>query len=298
MGTKNPGWFALIDKNPMLWGYGVLLLYLLLNNSINASSVWIEHSRDPGNTLLWWEPWLWEFSSLLSTLTLCPLLFWFFRLYPPRFNALRQQLLVHALVSLLFSLSHVGLMVLQRELVYHWQGMGYNFGPLGRELWYEYRKDVWGYLFLLTCYQLLGFVWRRLKGDARLIAEQANQHSSEPEPAAQAPKHFLVRKLDKEFLVKVADIDWLEANGNYVNLHSAGRIYPLRATLAQLCSQLESQGFSRIHRSLAVNHRAIQSISYDASGDGEIELSGGQRLALSRRYKEQLRNQFRQVAPT
>lgn len=297
MGTKNPAWFAVVDRNPALYGYLLLALYLLVNNSINADSVWIEYSRHPGNSLLWWEPWLWELSSMLSTLLLCPLLFWFFRHYPPRFSALRRQLLLHAVLSLLFSLSHVALMVLQRELVYHWQGMGYDFGPLARELWYEYRKDVWGYLFLLTCYQLASFVWRRLKGDASLIAEQADKIDS-PEAAAAAPKHFLVRKLDKEFLVKVADIDWLEANGNYVNLHSAGRIYPLRATLAQLCSQLESQGFSRIHRSLAVNHRAIQSISYDASGDGEIELSGGQRLALSRRYKEQLRNQFRQVAPT
>ncbi|MFC4653857.1 MULTISPECIES: LytR/AlgR family response regulator transcription factor [Rheinheimera] len=296
MGTKNPGWFALIDKSPALWGYLALALYMLLNNSINASSVWIEHSRDPANTLLWWEPWLWEFSSLLSTLSLCPLLFWFFRHYPPRFSALRQQLLAHALASLLFSLSHIGLMVLLRELVYHWQDMGYDFGPLARELWYEYRKDVWGYLFLLTSHQLLGFVWRRLKGDARLIAEQADKIDT-TEATAVAPKHFLVRKLDKEFLVKVADIDWLEANGNYVNLHSAGRIYPLRATLVQLCSQLEAQGFSRIHRSLAVNHQAIRSISYEASGDGEIELNTGQRLALSRRYKEQLRNQFRQGEP-
>lgn len=112
-----------------------------------------------------------------------------------------------------------------------------------------------------------------------------NQNSTSPE-------HFLVRKLDKEFLVKVVDIDWLESSGNYVNLHSKGRIYPLRATLANTVELLQHKGFSRIHRSLAVNHHAIHSISYDPSGDGEILLNSGERLNLSRRFKDEFRARF------
>lgn len=107
--------------------------------------------------------------------------------------------------------------------------------------------------------------------------------------ALKAPGHFLVKKLDKEFLIRVVEIEWLEASGNYVNLHSKGRIYPLRATLSNTLLQLSSKGFSRIHRSLAVNHKAIDSIRYDSSGDGDILLKSGQQLALSRRYKEAFR---------
>jgi DNA-binding LytR/AlgR family response regulator len=197
-------------------------------------------------------------------------------------------------------------------------------------LFYEYRKDVWGYLFFLGLYQLLQFVYHRLTGDATLMSGDdelapdltapnrtvermtntgAGQSSSEPVTKVEqqgnvsaatiptaarshTPQHFLVKKLDREFLVAISDIEWLEACGNYVNLHSKGRIYPLRATLSQTMLQLEIQGFSRIHRSFAVNHRHIDNISYQPSGDGELVLKNGQQLALSRRFKDQFRTRF------
>ena len=46
----------------------------------------------------------------------------------------------------------------------------------------------------------------------------------------------LVRKLGKEFLVPVAEIEWLQAQANYVNLHVGGKAYPLRSTMAAVSS--------------------------------------------------------------
>jgi len=294
VGSKKQAWFEKIDRHPRAYGYGLILIYLLLNNGLNANSVWLEHNRQGPADIWWWEPWLWEYSSMLGSLTCLPLLFWWFRRLPLRFDGLGRQLLLHAVATVLFSCAHVAVMVLVRQLVYQSQSLSYDFGPLLREFWYEYRKDAWGYLFWLVGYQLANFVYWRLKGDASLIS-QADNSAQQPDQAAEtAPQHFLVRKLDKEFLVRVQDIEWLEAAGNYVNLHSQGRIYPLRVTLAQLAEQLQPQGFSRIHRSFAVNHHAIHSISYDASGDGEILLHQGKRLNLSRRYKEEFRNRFKQ----
>ena len=294
MGTniEAKNWLERFDQHKVLYSYLAFALYLLLNNSINASSVWMEHHRDPLSTLRWWEPLLWEYSSAIATLLLTPFLVWFFRRQPPRFTAIRMQLLLHFVASLVFSIGHISLMVAMRELVYGLQGQGYDFGPLVREFFYEYRKDVWGYLFLFTLFQLGLFVYRRLKGDAMLIGAEQNEDSTATSYQSLATEHFLVRKLDKEFLVKVADIDWLESSGNYVNLHSKGRIYPLRATLAHTVDLLQHQGFSRVHRSLAVNHHAIHSISYDPSGDGEILLHNGNRLNLSRRFKDEFRAQF------
>jgi len=288
-------WFEKFDQHKMLYSYLLFALYLLLNNSINASSVWMEHHRDPLSTLQWWEPLLWEYSSAIGTLILTPFLVWFFHKVPPRFNALRWQLSLHFVASLLFCIGHISLMVALRKLVYGLLGRGYDFGPLAREFFYEYRKDVWGYVFLFALFQLGQFVYRRLKGDAMLIGAEQNEDTQDTTTSHQsntAPEHFLVRKLDKEFLVKVADIDWLESSGNYVNLHSKGRIYPLRATLAKTVELLQHKGFSRIHRSLAVNHQAIDSISYEASGDGEILLHSGERLNLSRRFKDEFRARF------
>jgi len=314
--TNQQHWLATFEQRPLLYSYLLIGIYLLLNNSINATSVWMEHSRDPLNTLQLWEPFLWEYSSALSTLLLCPFLGWIFSRYPMRLSNFKQLLLTHLLGSLFFSVGHVSLMVGFRTAVYAFMQRGYDFGPLLREFFYEYRKDVWGYVFFFGMYQLLQFVYRRLKGEASLIqtgddeADPAQpdhqpkyQHNDEQHQPQQAnhpapatiQSHFLVKKLDKEFLIAIQDIEWLEASGNYVNLHSKGRIYPLRATLSKIMEQLAPQGFSRIHRSFAVNHHAVESISYQPSGDGDILLKTGQQLALSRRFKDEFRAVFRQM---
>ena len=57
---------------------------------------------------------------------------------------------------------------------------------------------------------------------------------------------YLVKKLGKEFIIKVDDIEWLESSGNYVNLHIKGRIYPIRSTLNLLIEQISHKGFCRI----------------------------------------------------
>lgn len=291
-------WINAISQRPFLYAWCGYALFLLLNNSINANTVWLEHSRDPLNTLAWWEPWLWEMSSATSTLLLVPLLFFSFDRQPLRFGQPLQQCLWHFGVSLMFCLAHVTLMVAQRELVYGWLGQPYDFGPLGRELWYEYRKDVWGYLNLLVTYQLCAMVWRRVRGEASVlaVAETESAELTPEAPAAVQPEsptkplqHLLVKKLDKEFLLAVSAIEYLEACGNYVNLHSGGRIYPLRSTLSQLIEQLGKQGFSRVHRSFAVNHAFVAELSYEPSGDGDIRLKSGVTVPLSRRYKDEFR---------
>ena len=287
-------WIETLSRRPRLYAWLALAVFLLLNNSINANTVWLEYSRDPLNTLDWWEPWLWEISSAFSTLLLAPLLFFSFNRQPLRFGQPLQQCVWHFGASLVFCLAHVILMVGMRELVYSWSGADYDFGPIARELWYEYRKDVWGYFNLLVTYQLIAMVWRRVRGEASVLApiestEQAAEWPAAGEPQAKPLQHLLVKKLDKEFLLEVSAIEYLEACGNYVNLHSQGRIYPLRSTLANLIEQLGTQGFSRVHRSFAVNHAFVAELSYEPSGDGEIRLKSGVTVPLSRRYKEDFR---------
>ncbi|SEA47674.1 LytR/AlgR family response regulator transcription factor [Alkalimonas amylolytica] len=284
-----------IQRYPALTGYLLFSLFLAINAAVNVSSIWTEHQRDPASDLLLWQPILWEYSSTVSTLLCSPLLFWWFKHHPLQFQAPVRQLWQHFAASVLFSLSHIGLMVLLRHWIYGWMGSSYQFGPLSRELLYEYRKDVWAYVVFLCGYQLARFVYSRLQGEAyQLDTEDAGEASSKEniesiDGASKVPGYFLVKKLDKEYLIRVEDIAWLEANGNYVNLHSQGRIYPLRSTLAATLENLHQAGFCRVHRSLAVNLSYIDSISYQSSGDGSILLKTGQQLNLSRRYKEQFK---------
>lgn len=279
--------FTRFDQHPKRNLLLLFVIYLLINNSITASSVWMEATRD-GNTpgFQLWEPFVWEYSSALSVLLLLPGLIWLYKRFPIRFERLGQFFVVHLLGSLLFAVLHVALMVAMRELVYALMGGNYDFGATGREFFYEYRKDAFGYLFMMGLYHGCVFIYWRLKGEASLVEAQSEQPQS-------APEHLLVKKLDKEFLVKVADIEWLESSGNYVNLHAEGRIYPFRSTLKGLIPRIESRGFSQIHRSYGVNVNKVKSIESLPSGDGEITLLNGQTLALSRRYKDAFKQKYK-----
>ena len=100
---------------------------------------------------------------------------------------------------------------------------------------------------------------------------------------------LLVKKLGKEFIIKVEDIEWLESCGNYVNLHIKERIYPTRATLSGLITQISDKGFCRIHRSYGINLDAVDSIAPQPSGDSEVKLKNGKILNLSRRYRDEFK---------
>jgi len=280
MKNKLQNGFQLFDKRPGFYLGLMLSLYLLVNNSINATSDWMEasrHGQQPDFML--WEPFVWEYSSAISTLLLLPLLFRWFRFLPFTLSNVKGYLLLNLCASLVFSALHVGLMVALRKFVYLLQGSQYDFGPVWLEFFYEYRKDAWGFVFFMLLFYIYRFIYSRLKGEASLVEQQEQQTQT-------CPEHLLVKKLDKEFLVKVEDIEWLEAAGNYVNLYSKGRIYPLRSTLSGLIPRLKDKGFTQVHRSYGVNLEQIDSIQNQTSGDGIILLKSGKQLHLSRRYKD------------
>ena len=89
-------------------------------------------------------------------------------------------------------------------------------------------------------------------------------------------------------LIEAASIHWLEADDNYVHVHTAQAKYMLRRTLADLMAQLGEQRFVRIHKSAAVNLAEIKTLEPLFKGDHEITLRGGAVLRLSRRYKDEL----------
>jgi two-component system LytT family response regulator len=89
-------------------------------------------------------------------------------------------------------------------------------------------------------------------------------------------------------LIDSTAIEWLEADDNYVHVHTAASRYLLRRTLQDLLMQLGEQRFVRIHKSAAVNLSAIASLTPLFKGDYEVELRNGRALRLSRRYRDAL----------
>jgi two-component system LytT family response regulator len=60
--------------------------------------------------------------------------------------------------------------------------------------------------------------------------------------------------------VTTAQIDWIEANGNYARLHAGAGQYEIRETLASVEQKLNPREFVRIHRSTIVNVRSINEV--------------------------------------
>lgn len=236
-----------------------------------------------------WEPVLWESSSTLMFAVLVPLLLWFDDRVPLSIAALKRGLPLHLLFTLPFAALHVLGMVAIREVGYWWMGGDYSFGNWGSEFLYEYTKDFRTYFYLLGILYLYRLILFRIQGEASVPATSEDE-VPDSNPVA-GKQHLLVKKLGKEFLVKIQDIEWLEACGNYVNLHVAGRTYPYRGTMKSLQSQLDEQQFLRVHRSFMVNYNQIQSIQPLESGDASLQLLSGQELPFSRRY----RADFKQV---
>lgn len=92
----------------------------------------------------------------------------------------------------------------------------------------------------------------------------------------------------KVFLIKVADIHWVEADGNYVKIHAVTGSHTLRETLAWIEARLPQDNFMRISRSAVVNLDRIREIQPLFHGDHMVILSDGTKLTLSRNFRERL----------
>lgn len=261
-------------------------LFITLFNAVANSITTSMDIRRAGLEFVGWEPVAWEWSSGLMWLALALPFVWFTRHFPLHWDNWRRQLPWHLLASVLFSLVHVVGMVALRKLVYATQGMHYDFGPWPRELMYEYLKDVRTYAVIVAIIETYRFVLRRMQGEASLLDRPDEGDPLEP---VERPERFLVRKLNREFLVAAADIEWLQAAGNYVNLRMRGHDYPLRSTIAGIQVKLDPARFARIHRSYIVNLDHVASIEPLDTGDARVHLKDGTVLPCSRRQRDALR---------
>jgi len=95
--------------------------------------------------------------------------------------------------------------------------------------------------------------------------------------------------------VRVADVDWIEGAGVYVNLHVAGKEWLYRATLNQLTARLDPTRFIRIHRSAMVNIDSIVRLEPVSHGEFDVILKDGRQTRVSRTYRAALERRLGQA---
>ena len=102
------------------------------------------------------------------------------------------------------------------------------------------------------------------------------------------PSRFLVKDGEKEILLAVEKVDWVEAADYYCCLHVGSRSYMLRDSIADLSTKLDPRHFVRIHRSSIVNLDRIREIYRDGQTEGSVVLKTGATLRMSRTGRQKL----------
>ncbi len=249
---------------------GFMAAIISLFGLVNATSGVMEDMRG-GPDVPAWHFFLLEYSSTCMWVALTPALILAQRRWPfgPPWA---KTVALHAALTVPVSLVHVSGMVALREIVWWLVYRGrydYNFlhDTPGLVLFYEWRKDVLSYLLLST----LIWGWDRLR-----------RPSAAPQTG---PATIEIRDGSRLLFLPTAEVYWLEAAGNYVEVHAAAQTHLVRGTLAGFETRLAAEGFVRVHRSRLVNRARVRAVATTDAGDFTLTFDDGRTLGGSRRYR-------------
>lgn len=113
--------------------------------------------------------------------------------------------------------------------------------------------------------------------------DEKNKAPNEHEP----PRYWQqvsVRSVGKIECIQLSDILWIEAQGNYMQLHLATRNVLYRASISQLEKHLDPAHFLRIHRSTLVRKEQIITMRAMPDNSYQLQLRCGDEVTVSERY--------------
>ena len=135
---------------------------------------------------------------------------------------------------------------------------------------------------------------KRSAEDWAASVQSAAQEHSRGMDTATFLTELMVRVGTRDIVVKVDDIDWIQAETYYARLHFRGRSYLYRERMHVLESQLNPRHFARVHRSAIVNLDRVREIVHDNRGDHVVVLSTGARVKTSHQRWLEFRDIMRQ----
>ncbi|MGE0041874.1 MAG: LytR/AlgR family response regulator transcription factor [Vicinamibacterales bacterium] len=122
----------------------------------------------------------------------------------------------------------------------------------------------------------------------RLAARAVPALGGAPDQPAGYAERLIIREVGRIRFVRVADLDWIEAEGVYCRLHAGDRSDLLRSSMDGLEAVLDPAVFARIHRSAIVRIDRIAELRPGDHGDHLVRLRTGAELTLSRRRRQVL----------
>jgi hypothetical protein len=246
-------WIALVA---VLWGTDLLARYLASRHSGMAFDTFRLVSE--------------QATSAIAVLIMVPFLIQWLKLLQPSLEAWPRLVIGHTIGSVFFAFGHYVLMVALRAPWYALNGRTYVWRePFVSNLIVEYQKDIKiyiGFVVLISAYQY----YRRAK------ATQSQPHTD----------RLIVQSGRGSRVLRLEDIDYLEAARNYVAVHAGDSEYIVRDTMTNLLRKLSTGPFERTHRSFIVNIDKIREIRTEESGQ-RIILTSGKEVPLSRGYRDE-----------
>jgi two-component system LytT family response regulator len=126
-----------------------------------------------------------------------------------------------------------------------------------------------------------------MSGSGELVLEELLSRGRD----ALTPKHpevLPIRQGRETLRVPASSIEWIDAAGDYMCIHAAGKTHILRGTMKELEDMLDPRLFQRVHRSTIVNLRRVKSLRAHMNGEYFLLLEGGHELKLSRTYRDKV----------
>jgi two-component system LytT family response regulator len=122
---------------------------------------------------------------------------------------------------------------------------------------------------------------------AMLLQEGASRSGDESASRTPFPMDRIGVRIDGSLrIIRTADVDWFETEGNYIRLHVGRASHLIRATASELELQLDPRQFVRIHRRYLVNLERVVEVQPWFAGDAIVVLRDGTKLRLSRTHRE------------
>lgn len=210
-------------------------------------------------------------TSAAAALLMIPFVLYWLKLFPLKRGQWLPAIIGHTFGSIIFAFGHYSLMVLFRVIVFAANGMQYLWiNSYVANLVVEYQLDIKIYAGMVLIMSFYG-LWR----ESRTPEVQASPLTD----------RIVVQTGTGDAVVKLDDIDYLEASRNYVVVHVGSREYLLRSTINKLEEQLAGRAFLRTHRGYIVNVDRIREIK-PVDGGHRVLLKGGEDLPLSRSYRD------------
>ncbi|MEZ5066205.1 MAG: LytTR family DNA-binding domain-containing protein [bacterium] len=128
----------------------------------------------------------------------------------------------------------------------------------------------------------------RRSGDGRDVDRRLVALLEEIEDRRTRLDRIVVKSGGRVFFLRADEIDWIEAAGNYVELHVGRESHLLRETMSRLERRLDPDRFLRIHRRIIVSLDRIKQLEGVSHGEYVVILKDGTRLGSSRGYRDGL----------